>query len=87
MSKKKGRHSNSFESMGYDPEVMKKFGYESLGEFLAVEAKISPEQMKLFRICNQNATIKSPKRSIQILDVNQKGSSSLGYASPTHALQ
>ena len=52
MSKKKGRHSNSFESMGYDPEVMKKFGYDSLADFLAVEAKISPEQMKLFRICN-----------------------------------
>ena len=51
MSKKKGRQ-NSFESMGYDPEVMRKFGYESLGDFLAVEAKISPEQMKLFRICN-----------------------------------
>ena len=42
MSKKKV-HSNSFESMGYDPEVMRKFGYEKLGDFLKVESKFSPE--------------------------------------------
>ena len=42
MSKKKV-HSNSFESMGYDPDVMKQFGFETLGEFLKVESKFSPE--------------------------------------------
>ena len=76
----------TFESLGYDPEVMEKFGYETLDDFLAVQDSISPEQMKWLKICNQNATTRAPKKSIQILDSYQKNASVM-YASPRHASQ
>ena len=63
---------NSFESLGYNPEVMKKFGYDSVQDFIAVEGKISAEQMKLLKICNTNANHRSPKRSVQILDMSTR---------------
>ena len=54
--------------MGYNPEIMRKFGYDTVDQFMAVEKNISPEQMKFLKICNQNAVTRAPKRSIQILD-------------------
>ena len=47
---------NSFESLGYNAEVMKKFGYETVQDFIKAENKISAEQMKLLKICNANAS-------------------------------
>ena len=48
-SKRKGHQT--FESLGLNPEVMAKFGYEELDDFLEQQERISPEQMKFLRIC------------------------------------
>ena len=61
-NKHKGR--TTFESMGLNPEVMAKFGYEELDDFLEQQERISPEQMKFLRICTQQYSIRAPKRSI-----------------------